>query len=165
MLLYHSRILSSFRWRAEHLSRNSRWYTTFRRYVDLLAEKVKALGGDPYAIPATPGGDWPGLYEDDPGTEGPGHGVNPPGLPGYGDEPKDHPAHGHTGKISGLGFDHFGDFEGFWLETFDGVQHKYFSRERHIEALAREAWLERYVVTVFLHSTGAVRQVIFRGYR
>ncbi len=168
MLLYHTRILSSLRWRAEHLSRNSRWYTTFRRYVDLLAEKVKALGGDPYSIPATPGGDWPGLYggKDDPGTDGPGGTLNPPGLPGYGDGPKAHPGHEATGKISGLEFDHFGDFEGFWLETFDGVQHRYFSRERHIEALAREAWLERYVVTVFLNATtGTVRQVVFRGYR
>jgi hypothetical protein len=162
MLLYHSRILSTMRWRAEHLSRNSRWYTTFRRYVDLLAEKVKALGGDPYAIPATPGGEWPGLYGDYPGKDDPGDTLNPSGLPEYGDS---HPGHGHTGKISGLDFDHFGDFEGFWLETFDGLQHKYFSRERHIEALAREAWLERYVVTVFLHPTGAVRQVVFRGYR
>lgn len=166
MRLYHERILSVMRWRAEHLSRNGRWYATFRRYVGLLADKVQALGGDPFSIPATPDGIWPGLYDGKPGN---GHGVdtsNPPGLPGYGDDPKSHLGHEATGKISGLDFDHFGDFEGFWLETFDGSQHRYFSRERHIEALAREAWLERYVVTVFLHpATGAVRQVVFRGYR
>ncbi len=157
MLLYHSRILSVMRWRAEHLGRNGRWYATFRRYVGLLADKVQALGADPFSIPATPDGNWPGLYgkdDDRPGTED------------HGDEPKRLSAHQATGKISGLLFDHFGDFEGFTLETFDGVHHRYASGERAIEALAREAWLERYEVTVFTHPvTGLVRQIVFRGYK
>ena len=33
---------------------NDRWYATFPRYVELIADKVRALGGDPWSVPATP---------------------------------------------------------------------------------------------------------------
>lgn len=59
MLAEHIRILSVLRWRAELLSRNSPWYETFTRYVELNAEKVRALGGDPHSVPPTPDGDVP----------------------------------------------------------------------------------------------------------
>jgi hypothetical protein len=54
------------RWRAERLRRNDRWYETFIRYVALIAEKVQALGGDPWSIPATPNGvvQLPGMKEE-----------------------------------------------------------------------------------------------------
>ena len=57
MLHHHMRLLSVFRWRLEHLDRTSRWYQTLSYYVDLLAEKVKGLGGNPYTVPITPDGD------------------------------------------------------------------------------------------------------------
>lgn len=59
MLAYHLRLLSILRWRAEKLRPNNRWYETFIRYVELTAEKVRALGGDPYSVPPTPDGDIP----------------------------------------------------------------------------------------------------------
>ncbi len=57
MLPYQMRLLSVMRWRAAQLSRNSRWYATMSYYVGRLAEKVQALGGNPWTIPATPDGD------------------------------------------------------------------------------------------------------------
>ena len=68
MLLYHLRLLSVMRWRAAHLARNGRWYATMQHYVELLVRKVQALGGDPWKVPATPDGDFPGSE----GTDGPG---------------------------------------------------------------------------------------------
>ena len=56
MLGFHIRILSVLRWRLEWLRPNNPWYETLKRYVELIAEKVRALGGDPHAVPATPDG-------------------------------------------------------------------------------------------------------------
>jgi hypothetical protein len=53
-----------------------------------------------------------------------------------------------TGKISGLIFDHFGDFEGFVLETLES-EHMFHSREKEMERLAERAWRERLRVTVY----------------
>jgi hypothetical protein len=69
MLVYNLRLLSVFRWRLEVLSRNSRWFKTLSYYVDLITQKVQALGGDPYTIPATPDGNI-GCIKDDNDTEG-----------------------------------------------------------------------------------------------
>jgi hypothetical protein len=57
MLPHYLQLLSVMRWRAERLRPNNRWYKTFTRYVELIAEKVRALGGDPYAVPPTRDGD------------------------------------------------------------------------------------------------------------
>jgi hypothetical protein len=59
MLAHHLRLLSVLRWRAEWLKPNNRWYKTFIRYVEMTAEKVRALGGDPYSVPPTPDGNVP----------------------------------------------------------------------------------------------------------
>jgi hypothetical protein len=56
ILAHHLRLLSVLRWRAQWLRPNGRWYRTFRRYVELIADKVQALGGDPWSVPATPDG-------------------------------------------------------------------------------------------------------------
>lgn len=56
MLAHQLRLLSVLRWRAEFLRPGSRWYETFIRYVELNAEKVRALGGDPFSVSATPDG-------------------------------------------------------------------------------------------------------------
>lgn len=52
VLAHHLRLLSALRWRLQHLSRKSRWHATFARYVELNAEKVLALGGNPWSVPA-----------------------------------------------------------------------------------------------------------------
>jgi hypothetical protein len=72
MLAHHLRLLSVLRWRAEWLRPNSRWYETFIRYVELTAEKVRALGGDPFSVPPTPDGNVPlhGKGEDHTGCLG-----------------------------------------------------------------------------------------------
>ncbi|HWS89441.1 MAG TPA: hypothetical protein VN282_20885 [Pyrinomonadaceae bacterium] len=72
MLAHHLRLLSVLRWRAEWLRPNSRWYETFIRYVELSAEKVRALGGDPYSVPPTPDGrvPLPGKGEERDGCSG-----------------------------------------------------------------------------------------------
>jgi hypothetical protein len=57
MLGHHVRLLSMLRWRAGRLRPNDRWYSTFRRYAELIAGKVQALGGDPWSVAATPDGD------------------------------------------------------------------------------------------------------------
>ena len=46
---------------------------------------------------------------------------------------------GCEGKVTGLIFDRFGDFEGFWLDTEDGRRH-FRSREKEVEELMRTAW-------------------------
>jgi hypothetical protein len=59
MLPYQLRLLSMLRWRAALLRPSNRWYATFRRYVELHADKVQALGGNPWTVPATPNGHIP----------------------------------------------------------------------------------------------------------
>ncbi|HMJ93963.1 MAG TPA: hypothetical protein VK472_07675 [Allosphingosinicella sp.] len=77
MLPYHMHLLALMRWRTEHLPRNSRWRKTMMHYLELLAAKVQALGGNPFAIPATPDGSipqQPGQHGDGGNGEGPGSG-------------------------------------------------------------------------------------------
>ncbi|HEV2817806.1 MAG TPA: hypothetical protein VGW40_11385 [Allosphingosinicella sp.] len=56
MLRYQMQLLSVMRWRTAHLPRKSRWRRTMLYYLDLLAAKVQALGGDPFSVPPTPDG-------------------------------------------------------------------------------------------------------------
>lgn len=184
MLLHYLRLLSVMTWRAEMLSRKSRWYTTFTHYVALLADKVRALGGDPFAVPATPDGVIPQLPANGGDHTGGGKGndnggardPNDPYLEPEKDDwlsettglgtPADTKPGIWSGKVSGLLFDHFGDFEGFTLESYSGSHHRFFSREAAIQALAQTAWQERYVVsviTVAAQSRG-VRRLLIRGY-
>lgn len=184
MLLYHLRLLSLFRWRLEMLSRNSRWFKTLSYYVDLLTQKVLGLGGAPYTVPATPDGNIGALTDpketgdnddnntgggDNQGTESDDPYFEPDdddwlneteGLP----DPKKVKPLMVSGKVSGLLYDHFGDFEGFTLETYGGDHFRFFSQESAILEIVRTAWLERYVVTVITttKSSRRVRRVLIR---
>lgn len=121
--------LSIFRWIAEGIPHTSRWWPVFRRYLDLIAIRVGELGGDPAAIKPSPNG----------------YG----GLPSHHPEPgRPHGRCDYTGKVELLVYDHFGDFEGFVLELYDGETRRFDSREGEIEDLVREAWEDRIVVTV-----------------
>jgi hypothetical protein len=120
------RLLAVLRWIARGIEPQDRWYRVFQRYLTQVAERVRALGGDPSRILPSPDG-----------TVEPNH-------------PK--PPRGErricaTGKIVGLLFDRFGDFEGFQLDTEDG-ERRYSSRERSIFVLAERAWRDRLRVTV-----------------
>ena len=96
----------------------------------MIGGRVKTFGGDPTKVQPSPWG-------------------RPHGRPDH--EPH-HPPHAeertaHTGKISGLIFDHYGDFEGFILET-DEEERRYYSREKEIALVAERAWRERLRLTV-----------------
>jgi L-lysine epsilon oxidase C-terminal domain len=108
---------------AQKIPPENRWYPVFQRYIGQLRGRVAALGG--------------GLRGPTPGT-GPGPG------PGSGPEPE---RISYEGKVSGLLYDRFGDFEGFSLETEHG-ERKFFSREKAIAELAERAWGERLRIEV-----------------
>jgi hypothetical protein len=168
MLLHHLRLLSAMRWRAEKLKPDSRWYAAFVRYVDLLAAKVSALGGNPWTVAPTPDGTIGPFKEPDECHRGYDR-----------DDSRCHDGRDGTagcdtgaacsgawiGKVSGLSYDHFGDFEGFTLEDHDGVSHRFCSREHAIRDLARTAWSERLVVTVmsFAGHDRRVRTLVIGG--
>ncbi|MBL8684739.1 MAG: hypothetical protein JNK05_36520 [Myxococcales bacterium] len=188
------RLLSVLQWRLEKLPARNRWVATMTRYVEMTAQKVRALGGRPEMVPATPDGRFDlesaGGAKPDAGDAGPG-GVKPGGVKPGGVEPGGNPggtldddpsafeptedwlgnpgpttAHLWSGKVSGLLFDHFGDFEGFTLEDSQGRHVRFFSRESAILALAQTSWKERYVVTVVSVSktNRTVVRLLLRGY-
>jgi hypothetical protein len=133
------RKLSIMRWIGDAIPNQSRWHPVFHRYLVQLTAGVTALGGDPSTIPATGTGSWPGwIGQDGHGGEGDGGRHRHPG-----DE------RAVIGKVIGLCYDRFGDFDGLVLETYEGHQRRYWSRERRIEQLARRAWLDRLVLVVF----------------
>jgi hypothetical protein len=143
------------------------------RYVEFLSAKVRALGGNPEAVTATPDG----TFELDEAGGSPR-----PGKPGDGDdsdpsffeptedwlgEPGPSASQLWSGKVSGLLFDHFGDSEGFTLENTHGRHARFFSRETAMLDLARDAWSQRDTVTVFTVSKTdrTVVRFLLRGYR
>lgn len=108
----------------------NRWYPVFGRYVDQIAGRVLGFGGDPGKILPSPTGKVP---RPKPGHGGPG---------------EFHGKRHYTGKVTGIIYDRFGDFEGFLLLTEHGHEHHFRAREHEIEELIREAWHERMVITV-----------------
>jgi len=185
MLDYHLRLLSLMLWRLERLDRRSRWQATMIRYVDLLSEKVRALGGRPEVVPATPDGIFDvkeagGSPRQDAPQEGDGDNGEPIPNPNDGPgasffepaedwlrEPGPKDSYLWSGKVSGLLFDHFGKFEGFTIENTLGKHARFFSRETAMFELARNAWLERDMVTVITVSKTdrTVIRFLLRGYR
>jgi hypothetical protein len=119
------RLLSVLRWIAESIPVTNRWYPIFVRYLGQIGDRVTALGGDPAHILPSPKGD-----------DGGRHRLHEEKLRAF------------TGKVAGLIFDRFGDFDGFLLNTEDG-ERKFFSREQDIEKLAGRAWRERLRITVW----------------
>ena len=143
--------LSIFRWIAQSIAPSERWYPVFERFLGLLANKVAGLGGDPARIMPSPNG-----FDGIPSK----HEPHPPTPP----EHERFQYVGVTGKIDGLLYDHFGDFEGFVLELFDGTKRKFASRQRDIETLACAALEHRTLVTVSHteHDPEAVRTLALR---
>lgn len=126
LLEREERLLSVFRWIAEAIPLSNRWHPVFVRFLEQLGQRVTAFGGDPTLILPSPTGEGKRRRPHEPETQ--------EGLE-------------LTGKISGLIFDHFGDFEGFLLETTEG-QHRFRSRELDVAELTERAWRERLRVTV-----------------
>jgi hypothetical protein len=132
MLPAEENTLAIFKARLKAMSPTNRWRPVIERYLDLLSARVDGLGGNAAEIPPSFLGNFPGK----PGKEG-----HQPGREQRGRFEE------RTGKIGGLIFDSFGDFEGFILNT-EGGEHRYFSRETEIKTLAERAWSERLRITV-----------------
>jgi hypothetical protein len=130
LLATEERQLSVLRWIAEAIPHYHRWYPVFRRYLERIAVRVKVFGGDPTRILPSPTGEGGRKYRRH-------------------EERECEERRAFTGKIAGLIFDHFGDFEGFLLDT-EECERRFFSREREMEELAERAWLERLRITVWV---------------
>jgi hypothetical protein len=143
ILEVEERQLSVLRWILAGVAPADRNYLTFRRYVDLYAQRVTELGGNPEHVPASPTGTWPG---------GPGQRSCP-----QGDDDWRHEHSELWGKVEAAVFDHFGDFEGFVLETERGDRITFYSREDHIRDLALHAMAARIRTSVVSEHRGSRR--------
>jgi hypothetical protein len=144
MLPAEETTLAIFKARLAAMSPTNRWRPVLERYIGLLAARVDGLGGNASAIPPS--------FQ---GSVG--------GKPAQGGHDGDYSRHRekwveHTGKISDLIFDHFGDFEGFILTT-EEREHRFLSREIEIRTLAEWVWFERLRITVFAEGGGPLRPV------
>jgi hypothetical protein len=125
MLPAEETVYSIFKWRLSQLPASNRWMPVLKRYLNIVEGRIVGLGGNPGLIEASP------------------YGVSRSPGKGLGRRP-----HEATGKVAGVIYDRFGDFEGFHLLTEAGHKRLYLCNETEIEALVRYAWLERVVITV-----------------
>jgi hypothetical protein len=68
----------------------------------------------------------------------------------------------YEGKIAGIRYDSFGDFEGFWLRTEHGI-HEFSTHERDIERIVTRAWREQIAVLVIAraHARHVPTSIVF----
>jgi hypothetical protein len=123
-------LLAVLKWRLGRTAPSDRWYPVLKAYIGIIERRVRGLGGDPGKIPPNQLGYVP-----------PNLGHIPP------EHTREDPAE-YTGKVIGISYDRFGDFEGFELLTLAGHHHRFSGREPRTEELVREAWLERHLITV-----------------
>lgn len=144
MLPAEIRLLAVLRWILQSMAIDDRWYQVFSRYVSLIADRVGALGGDPNQVQGSP--------EGIPG--GPGEELEEPECPPV----ERGPVCRFEGKITGVTYDCFGDFEGFVLDTC-GKEIWFNAREHEIEELVRMAWRERIAITVVVRAADQRRPI------
>jgi hypothetical protein len=123
------RLLAIMRWIDEGIPANDRWAPVFNRYLSQIADRVQGFGGHPATILPSSTGSIPNLSK------------HRPKLPDL----------GFTGKVAGIIYDRFGDFEGFLLLTEEGNTESFECRGREVETLVHRAWVERIVIRVFVH--------------
>ncbi len=126
-----------------------RWRPVLKRYIEYVSGRVDGSGGDAAGVP-------PSLLGY-PSTKGRGRGHDDDDDGDRHDHDHDHDRRRdrddhetfdeYDGKIVGLVFDRFGDFEGFLLGLEDG-ERAFHSRERNMEHLAERAWRQRLRVSV-----------------
>ncbi len=133
-------------WRLGLMAPTNRWYPVMQRYLSFIAARIHAWGGNPGSIVASPNGV---IFPV--GGGGGGGGVLPGPLPVDDEE--------FTGKVVGIAYDRFGDFEGFLLFTEAGHEHKFHATEAEIERLVRFAWIDRVVISVLTHKGRPERPV------
>lgn len=112
------------------IATGNRWYAIWQRYLGQFADKLRAFGQDPDAIPPSLRGDHP----------------RDAGEPGDSDDARDK-RFCFTGKVTTLHYDCFGEFTSFTVSDCD-EKRTYQTRERGIEELARRACCSRATVTV-----------------
>jgi hypothetical protein len=167
LLLPEERNLSVLKWIGEAIPATARWHPVFQRYLEIIGGRVTSFGGNPGKILPSPlGNGVPGLpgYPGHPGHPGhhpgpgPGH-PPPPGGPGA----EHHPS--FCGKVDAIIYDHFGDFQAFILETFEGEYRRFESRESRVLALVKHAWMRRITTTVVLrrHHPERPFEIILHG--
>ncbi len=140
-LLYpEERLLAWLKWRLSVTPHFNRWYPVLERYLHQTTGRVNGYGGNAGSINPSQNGIIPGH-----GPVKPPHHVPEPGH--------DH-ARGFTGKVIGITYDRFGDFEGFTLLTEHGTEHWFRGHEERIEDLVMMAWRERIVITVYVSPHG-----------
>lgn len=124
MLGPEERLLGVLRWIQKSIPPSDRWSPVFSKYVGVIADRVKALGGNPDAV------------------------LPSPGDGGYGKlHKRGEERLRFVGKVAELVYDCFGDFEGFALDTEDG-ERSFCGREPAVERLLRQAWEERILIRV-----------------
>jgi Pro-kumamolisin, activation domain len=136
--------LAIMKWRLGQMQPTNRWVPVLKRYIGMIEGRVQGLGGEPWAVEPSPWGAKPA----------------PPTPKGHGRAEEVTYGHGlgldaATGKVDGIVYDRFGDFEGFLLLTEAGQRRDYFSREAEIEALVRFAWEQRVVISVLTRADEA----------
>lgn len=144
-LLYpEERILAVMRFIEKTIPAHSRWYPIFERYLKEQSGRVAGMGGDPTKIPPN----WQGIL---PGRLHLGGGEGDGSKDNGGDHVHDHDHDREfecRGKIAGIRYDHFGDFEGFILAIGCDTVRCFDSRELKVEKIVQRALAERWTVTI-----------------
>jgi hypothetical protein len=131
--------LAIFKWRLGRMPPSNRWYPVLRRYIAYIEGRVRGLGGDPDEIP--------------PSLNGAPHKHKPPC----------HDLIEHTGKVSEVIYDCFGNFEGFVLCDCDDLK-RFFSKEPAIERTVLRACRRRLLLSVFVrHHVSKIQKLIIRS--
>jgi hypothetical protein len=132
------RTLANLRRVIGEIPHENRWYPVMRQYLSQVAKRAVALGGvdEQHGLGA--------------------HGHHPPPR-GHDHPPHHDPRHDtrheqenrvhFEGKINGICFDQFGDFNGFMLKTEKELR-KFVSTEPEMKLVVEEAWRDRLAVLV-----------------
>jgi len=136
LLVPEERLLSVLRWILKAIPSSDRWFKVFTRYVDQVADRVKALGGDPDLIQPSPSGEWQGPKELELCV---------------------------TGKVCEVIYDCFGEFEGFIIKNCKNNRNILKSREHQIGKLMMKACKERLLVSVCYYKSrpDRIEKIVF----
>ena len=132
------RKLAVLRHIASKMADTNKWWPIFERWLGIVGDRVRGLGGDPDSV--------------EPSSTG-----NPPRRPPDGGH--DHPA-SFTGKVEALFYDCFGDFTGFLVKSCN-ESYRFKSCEPGIERNVRAACRDRDTITVATDKSGhGVRGIV-----
>jgi len=119
-------LLAILKWRLSLIGPGNRWYPVLLRYISYLSDRINNMGGNASQIPGSPGG-----YQATPTSPG-----------------KQVRELCYTGKVIGIRYDRFGDFEGFTILSEKGQEHWFRGREHEVEDIVKDAWIERTLIRV-----------------